>query len=162
MTLYEIDSRIQELLNDVDPETGELLADDAAFDALAMEREAKIENVACCIKNLTADVAALKAEEDVLAKRRKAAENTADRLRGYLLRTLQGNKFHTAKCAISFYRSQALEVADGFVEWAMQNNDNLLRYKAPEINKVQVRKLLLEGAEIPGASLVENTSVIIK
>lgn len=162
MTLYEIDSRIQELLNEVDPETGELLADDAAFDALAMEREAKIENVACYIKNLTADVAALKAEENALAERRKAAEKKADRLKNYLSQALQGSKFQTAKCAVSFHKSQALEVADGFVEWAMQNNDNLLRYKSPEVNKVQVRKLLLEGAEIPGASLVENTSVIIK
>lgn len=162
MTLYEIDSRIQELLNEVDPETGELLADDAALDALAMEREAKIENVACYIKNLTADVAALKAEENALSERRKAAEKKADRLKNYLSQALQGSKFQTAKCAVSFHKSQALEVVDGFVDWAMQNNDNLLRYKAPEINKVQVRKLLLEGAEIPGASLVENTSVIIK
>ena len=73
MTLYEIDEEIQELLSEVDPETGELITDYAALDALLMEREAKIENIVLFIKNLSSDVRELKAEESALAERREKA-----------------------------------------------------------------------------------------
>ena len=47
MTLYEIDSSLMSL---VDEETGEIL-DKEAFDAVVMERDTKIENVALWVKN---------------------------------------------------------------------------------------------------------------
>ena len=99
MNLYEIDRQIQELIeNSVDPETGELTLDPAALDALQMEREAKIENLACYVKNLTADAKAIKAEEQALSERRKAAENKAERLKRYLSDALEGEKFSTRSC----------------------------------------------------------------
>ena len=52
MTLYEIDSRLEAL---VDPETGEI-ADFETFEALDMERNRKLENMACWIKNMKADI----------------------------------------------------------------------------------------------------------
>ena len=58
MNIYQID---QEILNLVDPETGEIM-DWEAFDALQMAREAKIENVACWYKNLVAEAAAIRQE----------------------------------------------------------------------------------------------------
>ena len=163
MTLYEIDKSIEQLVNAVDPETGELLADNDALDALVMAREGKIENIACFIKNLTADAKALKDEELALAERRKAAEKKAERLKNYLTYALQGEKFQTAKCAVSFRKSQAVEIDDGFVDWAQKTgNDNLLRYKAPEVNKTAVKALLVEGADLPCARIAQNTSITIK
>jgi outer membrane murein-binding lipoprotein Lpp len=163
MTLYEIDKSIEQLVNAVDPETGELMVDNSALDALIMERERKIENIACYIKNLAADIKALKDEETALAERRKAAEKKTERLREYLDYALQGQKFQTAKCAVSFRKSQAVELADDFIDWAEKTGNNtLLRFTAPAANKVAIKALLVQGAEIPGAKLVENTSVIIK
>lgn len=163
MNIYEIDNAIQELLaNSVDAETGELMIDTDALDALQMERDSKIENVACYIKNLSADVAALKAEENALAERRKATERKIERLKAYLADALNGQKFQTAKCAVSFRKTPSVEIGEGFIEWAEKNNEHLLRYKEPEANKVLIKKLLIEGAEIPNASLVENTSMTIK
>lgn len=162
MNIYEIDNAIQELLANVDAETGELMIDTDALDALQMERDSKIENVACYIKNLSADVAALKAEENALAERRKAAEKKIERLKAYLADALNGQKFQTAKCAVSFRKTQSVELGESFIAWAEKNNEHLLRYKEPEANKVLIKKLLIEGAEIPNASLVENTSMTIK
>ena len=48
MKLYEIDEAI---LNCIDLETGEII-DTEQLDKLTMEREAKLENVACWIKEL--------------------------------------------------------------------------------------------------------------
>ena len=153
MTLYEIDKSIEQLVNAVDPETGELLVDNDALDALMMERDGKIENIACFIKNLTADAKALKDEEAALAERRKAAEKKAERLKDYLTYVLGGEKF----------QSQTVEIDEGFTAWAEKTgNDNLLRYKAPEANKVAIKALLAQGADIPCARLTQNTSITIK
>lgn len=162
MTLYEIDKRIEELTNAVDPETGELMVDVDAIEALAMEREQKIENIACYIKNLNSDVSELKNEEKALAERRKTAEKKAERLKNFLASALDGQKFSSSKCAVSIRKSQSVEVDDSFIDWAVFNNDSLLRYKSPEVDKTAVKKLLDTGATLPYAHLKENYSVIIK
>ena len=70
MKLYEIDPAIDALIEKlIDPETGEI-TDTSAIEALEMEKAKKIENLACYIKNLTADAAAYKAEKDAFPARR--------------------------------------------------------------------------------------------
>jgi predicted nucleic acid-binding Zn-ribbon protein len=162
MTLYEIDEEIQELLSEVDPETGELITDYAALDALLMEREAKIENIVLFIKNLSSDVRELKAEEAALAERRKKAEKKAERLREYVSHALGGERFQTPRCCVSFRKSTALELGEGFTEWAKEHADTLLRYKEPEPDKTAIQAALAGGAEIPNAKLVQNTTMTIK
>lgn len=162
MTLYEIDEEIQELLSEVDPETGELITDYAALDALLMEREAKIENIVLFIKNLSSDVRELKAEEAALAERRKKAEKKAERLREYVSHALGGERFQTPRCCVSFRKSTALELGEGFTEWAKEHANTLLRYKEPEPDKTAIKAALAGGAEIPNAKLVQNTTMTIK
>ena len=162
MPLYEIDEEIQELLSEVDPETGELITDYKALDALLMEREAKIENIVLFIKNLSSDVRELKAEEAALAERRKKAEKKAERLREYVSHALGGEKFQTPRCCVSFRKSTALELGEGFTEWAKEHAATLLRYKEPEPDKAAIKAALAEGALIPDAKLVQNTTMTIK
>ena len=64
-TLFEID---QAILATIDFETGEILDTDA-LEALQMEREAKLENIALWVKNLMSDAAAYKAEKEAFEKR---------------------------------------------------------------------------------------------
>nr|DAQ58337.1 MAG TPA: resistance protein [Caudoviricetes sp.] len=162
MTLYEIDAGIQELLSEVDPETGELITDYEALDALLMERETKIENIVLFIKNLSSDVRELKAEEAALAERRKKAEKKAERLREYVSHALGGERFQTPRCCVSFRKSTALELGEGFTEWAKEHADTLLRYKEPDPDKAAIKAALAEGALIPDAKLVQNTTMTIK
>lgn len=163
MTLYEIDKNIEALVNTVDPDTGEITVDNEALDALLMERDAKIENIACYIKNLVAESKAIKEEETALSARRKTTEKKAERLKDYLTYALQGEKFQTAKCAVSFRKSSAVEVDDCFVEWAQTSgNEELLRYKEPEVNKTAVKERLTGGEYLDFARLVQNTSITIK
>ena len=76
MTLYEIDAQIAALENAseddmiIDEETGELGSVVQALDALRMAREEKLENVACWVKNLSAEADAICEEENRLIKRR--------------------------------------------------------------------------------------------
>ena len=80
MNLYDIDAKIMEC---VDVETGEIIDEDM-LNALTMERDAKVENIALWIKNLKAEAEALKVEKDAFAKRQKTAENQMNSLKQYL------------------------------------------------------------------------------
>ena len=158
MTIYEID---QAIMNCVDAETGEII-DTEQLDKLQMERDTKLENVACWIKALKAEAEALKNEKQALAERQRVAENKAESLKNWLASALQGEKFKTPKCAISFRKSEAVEVTDEGLNNLMKEHDELLTYKAPEPNKTAIKQALKDGLSVEGVQLIQNTSTIIK
>lgn len=158
MTIYEID---QAIMRCVDLETGEII-DTEKLDKLQMEKEKKLENVACWIKDLKAEAEALKNEKLALAERQRVAENKAESLKKWLAYALQGEKFKTTKCAISFRESEAVEVTDEGLNNLMKEHDELLTYKAPEPNKTAIKQALKDGLNVAGVQLVQNTSTIIK
>lgn len=153
MTIYEIDEAI---LNCIDLETGEII-DTEQLDKLTMEREAKLENVACWIKELKAEAEALKAEKMAFAKRQQVAENKMESLKKYLAYALDGQAFKTTRASVTFRKSQSVEIADIY-----KLDENYLRYKEPEADKTAIKEALKQGKTVAGATLVENTSVIIK
>ena len=123
-----------------------------------MAFDEKVENIACFIKNLTSDIAAFKAEEDQLAKRRKSTERKVEYLKRLLLDNMDGQKFSTTRCAVSFKRSIAVQVDD--VEHIPAE---LLRVKTTiEPNKTAIKDALKAGQEISGCKLIENTNIQIK
>ena len=158
MTIYEIN---EEILNCIDLETGEIIDIDRLND-LQLERDAKIENVACWIKELKAEAEAIKAEKLALAERQKVAENKAESLKKWLAYALQGEKFKTAKCSVSFRKTESVEVTDEGLSNLMKEHDELLTYKAPEPNKKAIKDALKDGLSVEGVRLGCNTSVIIK
>lgn len=160
--LYEINSNLEELLTNVDPETGELLIDPEEVDALMLERQDKLEGIALAIKNASAEVQAIKAEEDALAERRRRIEKRRDGLRDFLQQALAGEKLETPRVAVSYRRSKALEIDENaFWPWA-QDHSEYLRVKAPEIEKKKITDAIKDGMQIPGAALVERVSMSIK
>ena len=152
--LYEIDQAILECL---DAETGEIV-DPERLDNLFMERSQKIENVALWIKNLESDALAFKAEKDAFAYREKAATKKAENLKAWLARVLEGDKFSTSKCAISFRKSTKLEVQDvnRIPKELMVETVSVL----PDANAI--KKLLKAGHEVDGCRLVENLNTQIR
>ena len=153
-SLYEIDAAI---LNCCDMETGEIIDADA-LDALMMEREQKIENIALYIKNLTADAAAYKAEKEAFAAREAQAANKADRLKKYLTAALNGQKFSTARCAVSFRRSEMVEIDEEGVIPAEYLKETVKQ--TPD--KTAIKAAIKAGQEISGCHLVENQNITIK
>ena len=169
MTLYDIDAQIAALDGApeddmlIDAETGELISVSQALDALRMARDEKIENVACWVKNLSAEADAIREEENRLIKRRKAAETKAANLKAWLLAAMTRedgttDKLKTGRVSISVKRNPPSTVVD----------DDLLpsTYKVAKItyqaNKELIKRELLSGGEVPGAHLEYGRSVVIK
>ena len=86
MHLYEVNAEIAQLMQqlEVDEETGEILttSEDIAqrLNALDMERSRILQYLAEMVMETRAEETALKAEEERLAKRRKACERREERL----------------------------------------------------------------------------------
>ena len=153
-SLYQID---QQIMACCDTETGEVI-DPEKLDALLLERDAKIEGVALWIKNLRSDAEAYKAEKDAFAEREKKAREKADKLTEWLTDVLQGQKFQTAKCAVSFRRSTSVDVMD-----IAALPEHLLTIKTTTTaNKPAIARLLKEGQTVPGCVLTENQNISIK
>lgn len=153
MNLYEIDSAIMDC---VDMETGEII-DMEALENLQMERNQKIENIGCWIKNLLADAKALKEEKDNLAARQKAAENKAASLKAFLSSYLNGEKFKTAKVVISYRKSDSVDIAEGAVI-----PEEYLKYSDPTPDKIGLKAALKAGEKFPGISIVTSSNIQIK
>ncbi len=153
MKLYEIDEAI---INCIDQETGEII-DVEQLTALQMERETKLESVALWIKDLTAEAAAYKAEKQAFEARQKAAENKADSLKKWLSDALGGVNFKTTKAAVSFRKTQSVQVPN---IWEL--DENFLKYSDPTPDKTAIKNAIKAGQEVKGAELVENISCSIK
>ena len=152
--LYEIDQAILECL---DLETGEVI-DPERLESLHMERSQKIENVVLWIKNLESDAIAFKAEKDAFAKREKAATNKAEQLKKYLTKALDGQKFSTDRCAVSFRRSEQVMILDE----KMIPLEMMVPKMTFSPDKAAIKELLKDGKEVCGCCLVENLNPQIK
>lgn len=161
LSLYEIDRALEAL---VDEETGEI-KDFDAFEAFQMERDKKIENVACWTKNLDAEAKAIRAEELSLAERRKSLEKKRERLLEYLDKALDGNAFKSARCAVTFRKSTRVEITnmEELVHWCVTNgHDGMVQYSAPSVAKSDISPLLKTGVSVDGAELSTSMNVGVK
>lgn len=166
--LYEINKSIEDLLNAVtDPETGEIVDLDA-LDDLLMEREQKIENVALYAKDVNAEWVAIMNEIMILQKRAEKLKKTEDGLKTYLSTALNGEKFSTPKCMISFRKSESAEPDDEFIEWASDINNCALHFlriketKSVTADKEAIKKYLKSGGKLEHCRIVTKNNISIK
>lgn len=164
MKIYEINQQLERLLEldlerSVDTETGEILTAEQV-DELLLAREEKIEGCLLFIKNKQAEAEALKAEIDKLTARKRVAEANAAWCKEYVAGALQGEKFSTARVAVSFRKVKSVNMSE---DWMSSLPEEYLRIKTTvEPDKTALKKALEAGEVIKGAALVEKQSIIIK
>lgn len=161
MNIYQIDVAIAAC---VDAETGEVLDLDKLM-ALTMARDEKIENIALWLKNDIAEAKAIREEEKALAARRQVLEKAAESKKWYLDSVLNGEKFSTPRCSISYRKTTSVDVSDmdAVVAWMMANgHEEEIKITAPTVSKTDLAALLKNGAKIDGASLVHGMSMGVK
>lgn len=162
MSLFDINREIVETFeNCINEETGEINEElYQKLNDLKIERNDKIENIACWIKDLVADANAIKEESKKMAARAKAYENKAENLKGYLKAVLAGEKFSTSKVAISYRKTSHVECDDDLDITSLPQE--FWKYGKPEPKKTEIAKYLKEGNELTGCKIVEDTSMSIR
>lgn len=166
MKLYEINEKIEVLLNRevIDVETGEVF-DDSGFEELKLleaERGLKLENIGLFIKNLDADILAIKEEEKKLADRRKVKENKSKSVKQFLSDYLQiegVKKFETARIKLSFRKSESVNVTVAAEKLPSGYYKEKTEYTA---DKAEIKKAIKSGIAIAGAELIESNNLQIK
>lgn len=160
--LYEITENYLQAFETIkiDPDTGELCGMDK-LEELGGQLQDKLEATACYIKNTRALIDDIKAEEEALAKRRKAHESRILWLADYLANNLTAagyGEFETPKCRCSFRKSTVVQITD---ETKLPTEYiKVVETRRPD--KTALGKALKAGAEIPGAELIVNQNLQIK
>lgn len=165
MSLYKIDQEIRaflDMLMDAVNEDGEIIdVDPSRLSELNAERNQKLENIACYIKNLESDAEAIKQEESNLKERRERLTNKANRLRKLLSDSILGNgdsEFSTAKCAVSFRKSTQAVIDD-----LSKIDKKFIKTKTTyDADKTAIKKAIKDGEKVVGAHIEEVQNIQIK
>lgn len=152
--LYEIDN---EILECVDTETGEII-DEEKLAALGIERDQKIEGIILWRKDLMAEADAVKAEGKKLYDRARVCENKAEQLKKYIEFALNGDKFKTERCSVSYRNSKSIVIDEPM----MVDTKYFKPISADWISKTAIKEAFDKGEEVAGAHQEEKQSIIIK
>lgn len=162
MQLYKIVKSIQKVFETptgdvIDGETGEVF-NKKYLDDLRIAKNRKIENIACWIKNLQAEIEAYKKEEENFRIRRKQAEKRIENLKWYLTEWIPGEKIETPRAKISWRKSEVVNILD----------ENLIPsgYKSQKITEVidkkEIKRAIKSGMAVAGADIKVNENIQIK
>ena len=164
MNLYELNGEYARIMADVmdwasdnEGEISEELA--KALEDVEISLEEKIENTALYIKNLDAEAEMIKLEEKKLAERRKACESKSERVRNWLSFNLDGKPFKTGRCAVSWRKSESVEVAISPEVLPVEYQNVKTTVTA---DKTALKTAIKSGVEIIGVSLIEKQNMQVK
>ena len=155
MTIYEIDEAILECL---DMETGEIIDEDK-LTALNMERDRKISNVACWIKDIKAENEAIKAEKQNLSRRQEVNEHKMESLKKWLTFALNGDNFKDGRVSISYRKSESVQFDDTF---KIENLPNEFRKVTVEPMKSEIKQAIKDGQTVNGCYIKEENNIQIR
>lgn len=170
MTLYELTDeflRLQQWLEEESADEDQALAD--TLEMISQDFEDKADGYGMVIKNLEADAAEKKAQEDILmeeVKRLRASrasiEKQTDRLKETLRKALEltGKKnLKTEKFTFGTRKSSNVVIdADSVFDIP----DDYLRYKDPEPDKTAIKDFLKDHPECEWAHMETKTSLSLR
>ena len=158
MKLYELTTNYVSLMEMAEEMDATTLQD--TLESIEEEIHDKAENIGKLIKNINADVDALKSEEKRLADRRKSLENKVTHLKEYLQNQLEVaglDKVKRPTLTVSIQNNPpSVKVIDEKLL-----SDYMIPVE-PRLDKKAILTALKEGMEVSGAELVQGRSVRIR
>lgn len=162
VTLYAASAELRDLLEQVDPETGELPEGlEHARNVVA----AKSQAVAAFILENEAQADMVEQHAKALMQRVKTARRRSEWLRDYLRQHMSAagilaikSECGTFACKLEKERDEAIEVYDD----KQVPRDYLRETVKVEPDKTLIKKAIKDGFEVPGAKLVRKDRLSIK
>ena len=128
---------------------------DKQIDTLKSQADAEADR-------LKDQASAIKAEADRLIQRRRVLEHNMRRMQEYLALVLDGEKFSSPRCTVSYRRSEGTETDPEFIDWAREHRPELLMEQQPKIDTQQLKRELKDGLVCDHARLVERQNVQVR
>ncbi|MFW9872188.1 MAG: siphovirus Gp157 family protein [Candidatus Thorarchaeota archaeon] len=161
MQLYNLVGQINDLFikSITEDLEGDVLKD--TLESLEMETESKIDNIVKWIKNMQADVAALKEEEERLNNRRKSIENRISKIKEYLqsqISLLPDKKFKNSLFKVYIQKNpESLDIKENAI---IPEDFKILQ--EPKIDKKGLLDWLKKGHKVIGIELKQTESIRIR
>ena len=144
---------------ELEPEMQEALED--ALNNLGEDIEIKLENYAKIIKNFESDIAGLKAEEDRLAKKRKAMENSIKNMKQRMTEAMIRTGKVDIKGELFKFKVQANPPAVVMdVNYIEDVPEKYLIAQDPKIDKKKLAEDLKAGVELEGVAHLEASASV--
>ena len=144
---------------ELEPEMQEALED--ALNNLGEDIEIKLENYAKIIKNFESDIAGLKAEEERLAKKRKAMENSIKNMKQRMTEAMIQTGKVDIKGELFKFKVQANPPAVVMdVNYIEDVPEKYLIAQDPKIDRKKLAEDLKAGVELDGVAHLEVSSSI--
>lgn len=163
-SLFELTTEACALFDDLEAYAeengGEVPADlDAAIEAVAAERTAKIEAVCAVYKEMTGRAEILAGESKRLAARAKAMSNQAEALKGYLAANLlAGEKVTVGTHRVTWRKSSTVELLP---DVSVEDLPEAYQRVRLEFAKDEAKRALANGEDLWFAQLVEKQNIQI-
>lgn len=159
--LYELNAEFNQLWMLLEDEEVDEEMVIGAFETATEDLTVKLENCCKYIKNIDAEIAGLKAEEERLYARRKAKENAVKRLKELMKQamiTAGEKKLPCGTFTVSVQNNPASVVMD---EQYIENiPEDYLKYRDPEIDKKKLKDHLEKGIAPEGIAHLEVSSSV--
>jgi len=163
MQLYKIKQQLDEAMQDAtfeaverEGEVSDILID--KIEALELEHDEKVSNIACMIKNIDSESSALKNEKKSIDARIKQKDSTVSSLKTYLSTWMKGEKFEDHRCAVSWRKSKSVIITDELVLSCRYITEVVTK----KIDKKMIKLEIDGGCNVEGAKVVENQNIQIK
>lgn len=159
LTLFEIDSRIREVIESSTDEHGVLSDDgDRELDALFEKREEKLLAYGCVIKEIRAEAAAVKDEAERMRKRAQVILNREKDLKLRLGEALgPGNKLRDNRVSLYWNRSEVVVIDDPkAVPWELRRLTDV-----PDLVAIKAKLKGEEASELEGIAHLEPRSSLV-
>lgn len=160
MKLYEIDSAIQAVYDQIEQNEGVLPDElESALDGLQMERAEKIENIIKLLKNIDGDITKIDVEISQLEKKLTAAKNRKQSVKNFLAYAIgNGNKFKSAIASCYWKETESVLCPD-----ASELPVKYVREKiTKEPDKIAIKEALNKGEVIQGCSIMHKSTLVVK
>lgn len=162
MKIYEIPQQVRHLLDSatVDEETGEVIFDKEQYDQVTGDARAKIANTARFLREEDAEIAAMKQVIANIMSRLDAKKRRYEYLQDLCLSAIQalGEKVEEPDIRVSTRRSDVVRIEDG-----VELPEEYLTIKTTvSPNKLALKAYLKTGGVVPGVSLEDSYTLLIK
>jgi hypothetical protein len=162
MKLYELTEMYQNVWNLIEDEDIDIETLEMALTQIEESIESKAEGMAKLIKSIDGDIAALKEEENRLAKKRKTLENKQKNIKTYLEYQLIGMGIDKVKTPLFTVALQNNPPSVRFIDEDLIPEEYKVRTELVSIPKKLILDDIKEGIEVAGCELVQGKSLRIR
>ena len=171
MNPNEIIQKISALLEEVKPvpEDAEKQAGEeellAQLNALPLEREELLENLAALVLDTRDRIRYVKTVENRMKEQRRGMTRKRERLMTVLDRECEGKKTDLGVATLFYRTNYRTEITDeeAAFAWLKENgHEECYRIPKPELSKTAIGRLLEAGKAVPGAERVACSSCYLK